>query len=203
MKENTNSEPLCVARARALVDVLNQSDATRRARKAELESLQFDNLLDKKTLDPEEAAQRAGDYARIEMLMKIADRGFAGAQTRANGLAAEIVELIIPVEKKMAEINRANIQAVQEYVTRKIAPWFGEYFLAGAVGQTKIYRAEVEFASNYQGANSYYCDEGQDAEGKHTLKCRSMQGLLRVYDEARAKLAAVEAHADELKRLLR
>lgn len=204
MKESTNSEPQCIARARALVDVLNQSDAVRRARKAELETLQLDSLIDKKApLDPEVEAQRAGDYVRIEMLLRIADRGFAGASERANQLAGEIIDLMIPIERKLVELNRANIEMARQYVARNLAKWYGEYDLPAAVGRAKIFLAEVQFAPDHQPATSYYCDESQDAKGGAVYNCRSLSGLLRVYDKARENVEAVEEHAEELKRALR
>jgi hypothetical protein len=202
MKENTNSESLCVQQARALVDVVNQSAATRAARRAELDTLQDTALLAEK-MDPGEAAEKAADFARISTLLQIAEAGFAGSKARAGRIAGEIIDLLVPIERKLSETNRANIETARQYVTRKLSPWFSEYDLPAAVGRTKIFLAEIQFASDRGQAPSYYCDESIDASGARIVFCRSLQGLLAAHDKARENVAAVEAHAVELGRTLK
>jgi hypothetical protein len=201
--ETINSEPLCIQRARALVELFNQTAAELVARRTARERAQLDAMLDDKTLDPELAAQRAGEAAREEVLLRLADRNHAATQTRGNELAAEIVDLLVPIERKLNETNRANIETARHYVTRKLAPWFNESDLPAAVGRAKIFLTEAQFASDHGQAPSYYVEESTDAKGTRILSCRSLQGLLRVYEKAQESLAAVEAHAAEFARSLK
>jgi hypothetical protein len=202
--ENTAStEPLCVQRARALVDVINQSDAVKEARRAELDSLQYDSLLAQK-MEPEVAADKAADYARISTLLQMAEGSHRGAKARGNQLAGEIIPLLVEFDRRISEGNRRNLEAAREHAAKKLDPFFDVQHLPAAVMLSEVFLREVAFASNRQPAPSYYCDSfGPDKDGKERYECRSLGALVNIYDRQKTLADAVDAHAVELARALK
>jgi hypothetical protein len=183
--------------------VINQSEAIKSARAAELDSLQYDALLTQK-MEPEVAAEKAADFARISTLLQMAENGHRGAKARANQLAAEIIPLVVEFDRRISEGNRKNVEAAREHASKKLSPFFDPQHLPAAVLISEVVLREIAFASNRQPAPSYYCDSfGPDKDGKERYECRSLGALVNIYDRQKTIAEAVEAHAGELARALK
>jgi hypothetical protein len=199
-----NAEPQCIQRASSLVDILTQSEAVQAARKAELDALQDAALLAGKDEHPDLAAERAADFARIETLLRMASDGHLNARRLANRVASEISPLLVAIDHRISDGNRRNLEAAREYAGKKLAGFFDAQHLPAAVLLSEVFLREVAFASNRQPAASYFIDSlGIGKDGKEIIECRSLGGLLNVYNRQKATAEAIEAHAAELARALK